>query len=82
MLSLPPEKRVRRRRGGWLGRQKLTCAVDVAQHGGGDVDGEDVVAVGQVRERAGSMASRDHIRIGEETDAGNQTDLDVEPTVK
>ena len=38
--------------GGNREREKLTRAVDITQHDGGDVDSEDVVATMGVRDRA------------------------------
>ena len=62
---------------------KLTRAVDITQHGGGDVDCEDIIAIGigMIREREKNSGSRDHLRIGEETNTGDQTNTDMEPPV-
>ena len=56
------------------GRHKrLTCAVDVAQHDGGDIDGEDVVAIGKVRKNAGRYQATTYASVKKPTPATIQT---------
>jgi hypothetical protein len=64
-----------------IGVEFAACTIDITQHGRGDVDGEDVVAVGTVRGSARYRSrSHDHIRVCEKADTGNQADPYVEPS--
>ena len=83
-LSFPPGRRgtISRLATDDKGREKLTGAIDITQHGGGDVDGEDVIAIAWVRGNARYRnRSHDHVRIGEETNTSDQADPYVEPPV-